>query len=189
MDVPRRPRRISVVGSTGSGKTRLARELAQLIGASHIELDAIEWQPNWTPLPNEEFRARVAAQITAPTWVVDGNDGGAGIRDIVWEAADTIVWLDYSLWVIYRRLWSRTNARIRDKKEVWPGTGNLETFRGAYLSTESLYLWVLRSYWRRRRNYPALLALPQYAHAEKLRFRTPAEADRWLDRQRAAARI
>ena len=182
---------MSVVGSTASGKTRFARELAKALDVPHIELDAIEWQPNWTPLPNDQFRARVAERIAAPGWVVDGNYGGAdvGVRAMVWDLADTIVWLDFSLLLILRRLWSRTNARIRDRQELWPGTGNRETIRGAYFSRDSLYWWVLKTYWRRRRTYPALLALPQYAHVTRLRFRTPAEADRWLERQRAAARI
>lgn len=182
-------RRVSVVGSTGTGKTTFARELAGILGVPHIELDAIVWQPNWTSLPVAEFQARVAERIAEPGWVVDGNYGGAGIRDIVWERADTIVWLDFSLVVIYRRLWSRTNARIRDRTELWPGTGNVETFRGAYLSRQSMYVWALRTYRARKRNYQRLLALPQFAAAEKIRFRRPEEADRWLERQRSSARI
>jgi dephospho-CoA kinase len=180
-------RRVSVVGSTGTGKTTFARDLASVLDVPHIELDAIVWQPRWTLLPVDEFRARVAERVAAAGWVVDGNYGGAGVRDIVWANADTIVWLDFSLPVIYRRLWARTIARIRDQRELWPGTGNRETIRGAFFSTESLFVWILRTYWRRRREYPALLDLPQYAHAERLRFRDPAEADRWLERQRAAA--
>ena len=182
-------RRVSVVGSTGTGKTTFARELAALVGVPHIELDALAWGPKWTTVPADEFRARAEARIAAPGWVVDGNYGGAGVRDIVWKSADTIVWLDFSLPVILRRLWSRTNARIRDKKELWPGTGNVETFRGAYLSSQSLYVWALKTYSARRRNYERLLALPQYAAAEKIRFRRTADADRWLERQRAGARI
>ena len=96
-----------------------------------------------------------------------------------------------SLAVIYRRLWSRTITRIRDGKELWPGTGNRETFRGAFTSRDSLFWWALKTYWRRKRNYTALFALPQYAHIRKLRFTRPAEADRWLatERERAARRI
>lgn len=180
---------MSVVGSTGTGKTRFARELAKVLEVPHIELDAIVWQPNWTMLPVDQFRARVAERIATPGWVVDGNYGGAGVRDVVWANADTILWLDFSLLVILRRLWSRTNARIRDREELWPGTGNRETVRGAYFSRDSLYWWAVKTYWRRKRNYAALLTLPQYAHIMRLRFGAPADADRWLERQRAAARI
>ena len=41
------PRRIAVIGVTGSGKTTLAQNLAELLGLVHIELDAIHWGPNW----------------------------------------------------------------------------------------------------------------------------------------------
>ena len=186
MDVPRR---VSVVGSTGTGKTTFARELAGVLHVPHVELDALAWGPNWTIVDDATFHARLDRAIQSDGWVFDGNYGGRGARDILWKLADTIIWLDFSLLVIYRRLWSRTNARIRDQKELWPGTGNRETLRGAYFSRESLYWWALKTYWRRKRNYAALLELPQYAHAERLRFRAPAEADRWLELQRAAARI
>ncbi len=38
--------RIVVVGTTGSGKTTLAAQLALIAGCPHIELDALHWEPN-----------------------------------------------------------------------------------------------------------------------------------------------
>ena len=191
MDLPGRPRRVSVVGSTGTGKTTFARDLAAILNVPHTELDAVVWQPNWKLLPPEEFQARVLPRLAEPGWVIDGNYGGAGVRPLIWDRADTIIWLDFSLTVIYRRLLSRTLARLRDGKELWPGTGNRETLRGVFLSRDSLLWWALKTYWRRKRNYAALLALPQYVHIQKLRFTRPSEADRWLgmERERAARRI
>lgn len=56
----RRPgRRISVVGVTGAGKTTLARRLSDLLDVPHVELDALHWEPNWTPAPVDVFRDRV----------------------------------------------------------------------------------------------------------------------------------
>ena len=182
-------RRVSVVGSTGTGKTTFARELARRLAVPHVELDALAWAPNWKLVDDATFHARLQQAIATDGWVADGNYGGRGARDILWKLADTIVWLDFSLPVILRRLWSRTNARIRDQQELWPGTGNRETFRGAYLSRESLYVWAVKTYWRRKRNYAALLKLPQYAQATKYRFQTQAEADAWLERLREPERI
>jgi adenylate kinase family enzyme len=42
--------RLAVVGTTGSGKTRLARRLAQQLDVAHIELDALHWEPEHQPL-------------------------------------------------------------------------------------------------------------------------------------------
>ena len=39
--------RIVVVGTSGAGKTTLARRIAALLMLPHIELDAINWQPGW----------------------------------------------------------------------------------------------------------------------------------------------
>lgn len=38
--------RIVVIGSTGSGKTTLANQLAHTLNLPHIELDALHWEPN-----------------------------------------------------------------------------------------------------------------------------------------------
>ena len=52
--------RISVVGTTGSGKTTLSERLARCLGVPHVELDALHWGPNWTELDPETLRAKVA---------------------------------------------------------------------------------------------------------------------------------
>lgn len=187
MDLPDLPRRVSVVGPTGTGKTTFSRELARILRVPFTELDAIVWQPNWTMLPPDEFRARAGERVAASGWVIDGNYGGAGVRPLVWARADTIIWLDYSLPLIIGRLLRRTIARVREGRELWPGTGNRETLRGAFFSRDSLFVWLLQTYRRQRRAYEASFVSPQLAHTRRFRFRHPDEADRWLQAQREAA--
>src|SRR5690349_5277363 len=90
------PMRIVVIGTSGAGKTMLARRIAKRLELPHIELDAINWQPGWRDMTRHdpaEFVRRVGEAIQAEAWVVDGNYGP--VRDRVWRRASHLVWLDY----------------------------------------------------------------------------------------------
>jgi hypothetical protein len=131
----------------------------------------------------ETFLARIDGATSGEAWVADGNYGGMGAREIVWSRADTVIWLDFSLPVILTRLWRRTLARIRDRAELWPGTGNRETVRNAFFSRDSLFVWALKTYRRRKNQYADLFARPEYAGV-LVHLREPSEAARWLEAQR-----
>lgn len=173
-------RRVSVVGSTGSGKTVFADALARKLGVPHVELDALNWGSDWTMVPLEVFQERVTREILSDGWVVDGNYGGRGARDLVWKRADTVVWLDFPLRIVFARLFRRAIRRIRSGQELWPGTGNRETYRNQFLSRDTLFWWALKTHRRRKRELPALFARPEYAHLVVHHFRRPAEVERWL---------
>lgn len=170
--------RVSVIGSTGSGKTTFARTLAQRRGIPCVELDALHWGPNWTMPPTDEFRARVAEALSGDRWVTDGNY--SKVRDVIWGRADTLIWLDYPLPVVFWRLTKRTLRRIVTQEELWGG--NRETWRGQFWDRDSLFLFLLRTYRSRRRTFEALIASPEYAHLTVVRLRSPRAADRWLAR-------
>lgn len=173
----RSPARIVVVGTTGSGKSTLAERLAARIGGDFVDLDALNWGPDWTPAPVPEFRERATAALAAECWVVAGNY--SKLRDIVWGAADTLVWLDYPLPLVLWRLLRRTIRRVATREELW--NGNRERFREQFASRESLFLWAIKTYGRRRHEYPAALALPEYAHLRVLRFRWPRQMEQWFN--------
>lgn len=174
-------RRVCVVGNTGSGKTTLAGELARRAGVSHVELDALRHGPNWTQTPDDVMRAQAVARLDAADeshdgWVTDGNY--SHVRAALWSRADTVVWLDYSLPVILGRLFKRTLRRTVTQEELW--NGNRERFLTAFASRDSLFLWALRTYKRRRRDYPRLFALPENAHLKVVRLRSPRQTRAWL---------
>jgi adenylate kinase family enzyme len=176
--IPRRlqqHRRISIVGTIGSGKTTFARKTSRLLNAPHIELDALHWEPNWTEAPDDLFRERVKQSLQGDSWIVDGNYHE--VRDIVWGHADTVVWLDYPFRTIVARLTRRTLRRIRTHEQLW--NGNQEHIRGLF-TRDSVFLWAFRTYRRRRRQYPLLLGRPENSHLVIVRLRSPREATEFL---------
>ena len=166
--------RIAVVGTSGSGKTTLAAGLAQRLGFSHVELDALHWGPNWTEASG--FHGRVQKAVAGETWVLDGNY--SAVREVVWTRVDTVVWLDYGLPTILRRLFWRTFRRIFTREVLW--SGNRERFWTQVATRDSIILWALKTYRRRRREYPALLAKPEYRHLNLVRLHSPRQAHRFL---------
>lgn len=171
-----RPRRIAVVGTAGSGKTTLAERLAQRLRISHVELDALHWEANWTPAPPNLFRERTERALSGEAWVTDGNY--SMVREIVWGRADTVVWLDYPLLLVLGRVIWRTLRRSITREELW--SGNRESLGSAFFSRDSIVWYALRTYSRRRREYPARFCQPEYAHLGVVRLRSPRQARRWL---------
>ncbi len=140
----------------------------------HVELDSLYHRPNWTPTADEEFRRAVQGALGPDGWVADGNYSGS-LGDLVLERADVVVWLDIPFWTTMGRLWRRTLHRIRNRTELW--SGNRETWRGAFFSRDSLFIWVLRTHISRRRRYEEKLE-----RFNAVRLRSAEEAEAWLER-------
>ena len=169
-------RRVHVVGTSGAGKTTLGKHLAARLGVPHIELDALHWRPNWTPLDRHIMRAWVYAMIQGEGWVVDGNY--SFVRDILWQHGDTLVWLDYPLPTVMWQLWWRTFRRSLGTEPLW--NENRETLGKHFFSRDSLFLWALQTHGKHRRRYPAWLNQPENAHLRLVHLRSPKEAETWL---------
>ncbi len=167
--------RIVVVGTSGAGKTTLAREIARCKGVPHIEMDALHWQENWTATTADELRDLVMEAVAQPSWVLDGNY--SMVRDEIWPRADTIVWLDYSFCVVFGRVLKRTLRRAIWREELW--NGNRESWRMMF-SRDSILWWVITTYGKRRRELLEALAQPEFAHLQVVHFRSPHATQNWL---------
>ena len=172
-------KKLVVIGTTGSGKSTLAEQLAHKLGGDFIELDALNWGPNWTPAGDELLRNRAEEATRSPCWVVAGNYSIT--RPITWPRAEAVIWLDYSLWVIFWRLFRRTWNRIAFREELWNSNRERLSTQLKIWSEESLFHWLFKTYWRRKREYPQLFSMPEYSHMKIIHHKTPKETQLWLD--------
>ena len=161
--------RISVIGTSGAGKTTAAARAARRLRIPHIELDALYHGPGWTPTPDEEFRRQVAALAAEDRWVIDGNYALA--RELVWQRATTVVWVDPPLPVIMAQVVWRSLSRGLSGKELW--NGNRERFR-AWLDPGHPIRWALATHGQRQTKFLAIMG-PTW-----IRLRSRKAIDAWL---------
>lgn len=92
------PRRIHIVGGSGSGKSHLARRLgAQLELPVHdLDLVAREGGGNGPPRSAAERLTSVERIVQSPAWITEGIHLG-WTADLL-RSADAIIWLDYVSW-------------------------------------------------------------------------------------------
>jgi adenylate kinase family enzyme len=98
-------RRIAVIGCSGAGKSRLARELARRLKLPIIHLDAHYWRPGWVESAMDEWVARQEALFAGDGWVADGNYHST-LRYRT-TRADTVIFLDFSTAACLRGVFGR----------------------------------------------------------------------------------
>jgi energy-coupling factor transporter ATP-binding protein EcfA2 len=177
--------RILVLGRTGSGKTTLARELADVLRVPHVELDSLYFGPDFSTTPLPELRERTRVAISGERWVVDGNK--RAVRDLVWPRADTIIWLDYplpvSLWRLGRRARGRTSALAAEAS----GPRGRAELAHHVIAAATGVVTALRSHAGQRRRYPRMFADPANRHLAVVRLRSPRATRGWLARATTSA--
>jgi adenylate kinase family enzyme len=168
--------RISVVGTSGCGKSTMAERIASAFAIPIIELDAINWQAGWHDLNShdpEEFKRRVAQAVSADAWVIAGNY--SLVRPIYVPRLTHIVWLDYPKRVVMRRVIWRSIKRAVGRKELWPGTGNREDIR-MWVEKDHPIRWAWDTFAKRRRENEERFAQMAQSGVKLIRLRDPREA-------------
>jgi adenylate kinase family enzyme len=166
--------RVLVVGITGSGKTRVARELSRLLDLPFFELDGLHFGPQWTTRPT--FVADVTRIVETPSWIFDSY-GYVQVRELLWARADTVVWLDYPRRVVMPRILRRSVRRTLFREPIF--NGNRETVR-AWFASDHPARWAWSQFAQRRVDISALCADPRFQQTEVLRFHSPKETRMWL---------
>ena len=172
-------RRIVIIGTSGSGKTTLAGQLAEDLGLTHIELDALFHQPNWQPTPPAQFQQKLQAAMDnadqeTDGWTVCGNYETPSDR-IHQRAADTVVWLDMSRSLLMWRVVRRTVSRAVKRTELW--NGNREPLTNFYKwdPEENIIRWTWTKFHPYRRHFATSMIDGTWSHATVYRLCSPAE--------------
>ena len=164
-----------ILGASGCGKSTLARQLSQKMGARCIDLDELHWRPDWQTTPEAEFIAALEQATESPCWVIAGNYSKIQARFL--PRADTIIWLDYSLPVVLWRQIKRIWRRVVHNEPCC--NGNYETISLTF-SRDSVLLWLLRTYNKRRRSGWNTKRRAHQSGMGCLHFRHPSQCARWL---------
>src|SRR4029453_1901776 len=127
---------------SGAGKSTTAAKLASSLGHPLVELDELFWGPNWQPKSDAQFLSLVRAAASGERWVVAGNYGVA--RPEVWPRATAIIWLNFSLAVVLRRLVARTAKRLVRREVLWHG--NRESALRTIFTRESIVWWAITTH-------------------------------------------
>jgi adenylate kinase family enzyme len=90
-------RRVVILGRGASGKSTLARRLGELTGLPVIEVDKIFWQPGLIATPREQWVVMQEKLVARDGWIMDGDLGPYDAVEVRIRAADTIIFLDFSL--------------------------------------------------------------------------------------------
>lgn len=170
--------RFSIVGTTGSGKTTLARSLSQSLSIPHVELDGIYHQPGWTRLPEAEFRMRIIAEVGRPAWVIDGNY--SEVRELVWAAADAVIFLDYPRSVVMNRVIRRSLGRALTRRRLW--NGNQETFKNLLSKDpeENIIRWASAAIDTLHERYLGAMEDPRWSSLNFVRLTDPRQASAFV---------
>jgi adenylate kinase family enzyme len=169
-----RMNRVAVVGSGGSGKSHVARELGRLLDAPVTHLDAVYYDDGWNPLAPEKFEAAQRELVAEPRWVIDGNYNAS--LQVRLEACDTVVMMDVPTWAALSGIFSR---------QLRHGAG--QHISGVYNRIHWGVIKYVATY--RRRMRPKVLAkIDEFAAGKQVVLLTSrARTRRWLE-QVAAGR-
>lgn len=150
------PRRIAIVGNSGSGKSRLATQIASATGLPLVHLDRHFWLPGWVQRSREEFGALHAGFVAGDAWVIDGNF--ARTLPLRAQAADLVVFFNLPLWLcLWRIAWRVITSLGRVRPDMAPGCP--ERVDLSFIA----YVWA----WKQRRRAETIAAIETANAARK----------------------
>ena len=171
--------RVLISGISGSGKTTLAVAVSVLLGLPRFELDALHHGPGW--VKREDFESDVDTFSAGSRWVTEDQYHTA-LGDLLWQRADTVVWLDLPRRTVMQRVIRRSVVRAVTRRELW--NGNRESIRD-WLDPGHPIRWAWSQYESRRPEITGRTA--RHPQLTVIRLHSGRDARRWLNEVRAGS--
>lgn len=171
-------KKVIIVGTTGSGKSTIAKKLANKLTSPYIQLDLLFWEPNWKQPTDEIFFSKIIDSIKTPEWILDGNYGRT--HHLTWPHADTVIWIDYPLWLTFYQNFKRAITRSITREELWPNTGNRESLIRLF-SKDSILIWLYKTFDSNRSRYLSRMVDPAYSHINFIHLKSRTEVKKFLN--------
>lgn len=114
--------KVAIIGNAGGGKSVLARQLGRALGIPVFVIDDVQWQPGWRATPEHMVASAHARWLFEQKWIIDGW-GSWEIIERRFEEADTIVIVDFPIWVHYRWALQRQLLAAFGLQRGWPPRG------------------------------------------------------------------
>ena len=178
--------RILVWGNSCSGKSSLADHLARHLSYRFVELDALNWLPNWVGL-NATDPDRLVELFKEATegdaWVVAGSYSHLS-EAAFYDRLTTVIWLDLPRRTLVYRCLRRSWLRSYRKTLLW-GT-NTERFIDQlkiWRKEDSLLWWVWTQAERKKREGEQRCAEGIWKDMNVVKLHSAKEINRWLESQ------
>ena len=163
--------KINVIGISGAGKSTFAKDLANKLSSSYIEMDSLYWAEGWSVNPN--FLKDLQTNLQRESFVLDGNY--ASSDHLKWKDIDLVIWLDYSFSLSFYLCLTRTIKRLVSKETLW-GT-NKENISNI-LGKNSILYFMVTHYHKNKKKF--LLDMKNKSDIKFIRLRSPKEAENLL---------
>jgi adenylate kinase family enzyme len=112
-------KKIAIIGSGGTGKSTLARELGEILKLPVYHLDTLYWKPGWVKTPIEEWEKVMVNLVSKDKWIIDGSFEKT--LDIRLKQADTVIFLDYPTYIsLFRFIKRYLKYRGKSRPDIAP---------------------------------------------------------------------